>query len=100
MRPIAIAEMIFAFATVTVIGLFLVSIPITRRLGRLLEEWLLLRRESQPDRELTGQLVAEVRELRQQFDSLEQRMSLVGERQDFTESLIESGRKAQVPEAF
>ncbi|MEN8144561.1 MAG: hypothetical protein ABFS14_06360 [Gemmatimonadota bacterium] len=98
--PVAIAEMIFAFATVTVIGLFLLAIPITRRLGRVLEEWVKIRKDSQPDRELTEYLVGEVRELRQQFDSLEQRVSLVGERQDFTESLIESGRKAQIPESF
>ncbi len=97
--PIAIAEMLFAFATVTVIGLFLLAIPITRRLGRVLEEWVKIRNESQPDRELTEYLVTQVRELRQQFDSLEQRVSLVGERQDFTESLIESGRKAQIPES-
>ena len=97
--PIAIAEMLFAFATVTVIGLFLLTIPITRRLGRVLEEWVKIRNESQADRELTEYLVTQVRELRQQFDSLEQRVSLVGERQDFTESLIESGRKAQIPES-
>jgi hypothetical protein len=95
--PVAIAELIFAFATVTVIGLFLLAIPITRRLGRVLEEWVKIRKDSQPDRELTEYLVTQVRELRQQFDSLDQRVSLVGERQDFTESLIESSRKAQIP---
>ncbi|MEE9207260.1 MAG: hypothetical protein V3U67_02620 [Gemmatimonadota bacterium] len=97
--PIAIAELIFAFAMVTVIGLFLLAIPITRRLGRVLDEWIKLRNESQPDRELTEQLVTEVRELSHHIDSLEQRMDLVAERQDFTESLIESGRKAQIPES-
>lgn len=95
--PVAIAELIFAFATVTVIGLFLLAIPITRRLGRVLEEWVKIRKDSQPDRELTEYLVTQVRELRQQFDSLDQRVSLVGERQDFTESLIESSRKTQIP---
>ncbi len=97
--PIAIAELIFAFAMVTVIGLFLLAIPITRRLGRVLDEWIKLRNESQPDRELTEQLVTEVRELSHHIDSLEQRMDLVAERQDFTESLIESGRKERIPES-
>ena len=95
--PVAIAELIFAFASLTIIGLFLLAIPITRRLGKVLEQWIQIRKESQPDRELTEYLVTQVRELRQQFDSLEQRVSLVGERQDFTESLIESSRKAQIP---
>ncbi len=44
-----IAVLIFVFATVTVIGLFLVSIPVTRRLGRVLEEWLIMRQEGAPE---------------------------------------------------
>ena len=86
--PIAIAEMIFAFLTVTVIGILLVSIPITRRLGRVLEEWVQLRREGAPERGVIDDLVGEVRSLNRHVGALDDRMQVMSDRQEFTESLI------------
>jgi hypothetical protein len=88
--PIAIAEMIFAFLTVTVIGILLVSIPITRRLGRVLEEWVQLRREGAPERGAVDDLVGEVRSLSRHVEALDDRLQILSERQEFTESLVES----------
>lgn len=88
--PIAIAEMIFAFLTVTVVGLLIVSIPITRRLGRVLEEWVQMRREGAPERGVIDDLVGEVRSLSRHIEALDDRMQILGDRQDFTESLMEA----------
>jgi hypothetical protein len=88
--PTEIAAMIFAFSTVTVIGILLVSIPITRRLGRVLEEWVQLRREGAPERGAVDDLVGEVRSLSRHVEALDDRMQILSERQEFTESLVES----------
>ena len=55
--PVEIAAMIFAFLTVTVVGLLIVTVPITRRLGRVLEEWMEMRREGAPERGVIDDLV-------------------------------------------
>ncbi len=84
------AVLIFVFATVTVIGLFLVSIPITRRLGRVLEEWVKMRSEEAPERGAIDDLVGEVRSLGRHVEALDDRMQILADRQDFTESLVEA----------
>lgn len=88
--PETIAVLIFVFATVTVIGLFLVSIPVTRRLGRVLEEWMIMRREGAPDRAVLDGVTEELRSLGRHVGALDDRMQILADRQDFTESLVES----------
>jgi len=88
--PTEIAAMIFAFLTVTVVGLLIVTVPITRRLGRVLEEWMEMRREGAPERGVIDELVVEVRSLSRHVEALDDRMQILGDRQDFTESLVES----------
>ena len=85
-----IAVLIFVFATVTVIGLLLVTIPITRRLGRVLEEWMKMRQEGAPDRATLDGVTEELRSLGRHVEALDDRMQILADRQDFTESLIES----------
>ncbi len=85
-----IAVLIFVFATVTVIGLLLVTIPVTRRLGRVLEEWVKMRREGAPDRAALDGVTEELRSLGRHVEVLDDRMQILTDRQDFTESLIES----------
>ena len=85
-----IAVLIFVFATVTVVGLLLVTIPITRRLGRVLEEWVQMRREGAPERGVIDDLIGEVRSLSRHVEALDDRMQILADRQDFTESLVES----------
>lgn len=88
--PVEIAAMIFAFLTVTVVGLLIVTVPITRRLGRVLEEWMEMRREGAPERGVIDDLVGEVRSLGRHVEALDDRMQILADRQDFTESLVES----------
>ncbi len=85
-----IPVLIFVFATVTVIGLLLVTIPVTRRLGRVLEEWVKMRREGAPDRAALDGVTEELRSLGRHVEALDDRMQILNDRQDFTESLIES----------
>ena len=85
-----IAVLIFVFATVTIIGLFLVTIPITRRLGRVLEEWVKMRREGAPDRAVLEGVTEELRSLGRHVEALDDRMQILTDRQDFTESLVEA----------
>ncbi|MDH3298469.1 MAG: hypothetical protein OEM96_09370, partial [Gemmatimonadota bacterium] len=88
--------------TTTVIGVLIVSIPITRRLGRVLEEWVQIRREGAPDRAAVDSVLQEIRSLSRHVEALDDRLQILADRQDFTESLVEArptGTKALPPEA-
>ncbi len=93
----AIAEMIGAVVILLVIGTFILLFPLSRRLGRVLEEWIKLRQETSPDRDTLARLVSEVRELRQSVEGGNQRMGLLAERLDFMESLVEAKKTAALP---
>ncbi len=95
--PQAIAEMIGAIVIILVIGTFILLFPLSRRLGRVLEEWIKLRQETSPDRDTLARLETEVRELRQSVEGGDQRMGLLAERQDFMESLVEAKKTAALP---
>lgn len=89
---IALAEIIATVTIVTIVGILLVSIPITRRLGRALEAWIRFQTEGAPDRSALGQMSEQLQAIQRHMEALDDRMQLVAERQDFTESLIESSR--------
>jgi len=93
----AIAEMIGAVVIILVIGTFILLFPLSRRLGRVLEEWIKLRQETSPDRDTLARLENEVREVRQFVEGVDQRVGLLAERQDFMESLIEAKKTAALP---
>jgi chorismate mutase len=93
----AIAEMIGPVLAVFLIGTFILLFPLSRRLGRVLEEWIKLRQETSPDRDTLARLESEVRELRQSVEGGDQRMGLLAERQDFMESLVEAKKTAALP---
>lgn len=95
--PYAIAELIAILLTVFMIGSFILLFPLTRRLGRVMEEWVQLRRESSPDRELLGRIEASLTALRTEVESLDARVDLIGERQEFLESLAESRGRDGLP---
>ena len=48
--PTDIAEMIAALLMVFLIGTFILLFPLSRRLGKVMEEWIQLRHDSSPDR--------------------------------------------------
>ena len=93
----AIAELIGAVVIILVIGTFILLFPLSRRLGRVLEEWIKLRQDTSPDRDTLARLENEVRELRQSVEGGDQRMALLAERQDFMESLVEAKKTAALP---
>ncbi len=95
--PHAIAEMIGPVLAIFLIGTFILLFPLSRRLGRVLEEWIKLRQETSPDRDTLARLESEVREVRQFVEGVDQRMRLLAERQDFMESLIEAKKTAALP---
>ena len=95
--PQAIAEIIGPVLILLVIGTFILLFPLSRRLGRVLEEWIKLRQETSPDRDTLARLENEVRELRQSVEAGDQRMGLLAERQDFMESLVEAKKTAALP---
>ena len=92
--PEAIAEAIGPIMVVFLIGTFILLLPLSRRIGRVLEEWIKLRQETSPDRDTLARLENDVREVRQFVEGVDQRMGLLAERQDFMESLIEAKRTA------
>ena len=90
--PYAIAELIAILVMVFMLGTFVLLFPLSRRLGRVMEEWIQLRHEASPDRERLERIEAGLRELSGEVESMEQRMQLMGDRQDFLESLAEARR--------
>ncbi len=95
--PEAIAEIIGPVLILLVIGTFILLFPLSRRLGRVLEEWIKLRQETSPDRDTLARLENDVREVRQFVEGGDQRMGLLAERQDFMESLVEAKKTAALP---
>ncbi|MEE8447985.1 MAG: hypothetical protein V3S52_10075 [Gemmatimonadota bacterium] len=95
--PQAIAEIIGPVLILLVIGTFILLFPLSRRLGRVLEEWIKLRQDTSPDRDTLAHLESDVREVRRFVEGVDQRVGLLAERQDFMESLIEAKKTAALP---
>lgn len=95
--PPEIIEMIGPIIVLFLIGCVILLFPISRRLGGVMEEWMKLKRETSPDREKLASLEQTVYEVRHLVESLNQRVTLLSERQDFMESLIESKRPEGLP---
>ena len=95
--PYAIAELLAILTMVFLIGSFILLFPISRRLGKAIEEWIKIRHESSPERDLLARIEVDLLELRNQFDGLDQRLDFIAERQEFTESLIDQKRRTALP---
>ncbi len=95
--PQAIAEMIGPVVIIFLLGTFILLLPLSRRLGRVLEEWIKLRQDTSPDRDTLARLENDVREVRRFVEGVDQRVGLLAERQDFMESLVEAKKTASLP---
>jgi len=95
--PIEIAELLAILTTVFLIGTFILLFPISRRLGKAIEEWVKIRHENSPERDLLARIEVELVELRNQYEGLDQRLDFIAERQEFTESLIDQKRRTALP---
>ena len=88
--PYAIAELIAILVMVFMLGSFILLFPLSRRLGKVMEEWIKIRHETSPDRDLLARVEVELVEIRNQVDGMDQRLDFLAERQDFLESLAEA----------
>jgi hypothetical protein len=95
--PYEIAELLAILTMAFLIGTFILLFPISRRLGKAIEEWIRIRHEQTPERDLLARIEVELLELRNQFDGLDQRVDFLVERQEFTESLIDQKRRISLP---
>ncbi len=82
MDPMAVAGMIFVLVLCAMVGGFILLIPLSRRLGRMVDVWLQERREIEPS--------GEIQELRRTIQALEAEVSALSERQQFTDQLLQS----------
>jgi len=87
MNPNDVAPMVMAITLFLVVGGVILLRPITKRLGSLLEVMTQQKREP-----VAG---AEDSELRQYVANLESRLSLLEERQNFTEALLAATERGE-----
>lgn len=98
MDPYAQAGMIFTVVMTIIVGGFIVTFPVMRRLGRVMEESL---RERQAARLAQGNrmdLEGRIAELHGAVERLEGHMALLAERQDFMENLVTHRDPNRLPE--
>jgi hypothetical protein len=95
--PYEIAELLAILAMFFLVGTFILLFPISRRLGKALEEWVKIRRENSPERDLLARIEVELLEIQNQVDGMDKRMHFLAERQEFTESLIDQKRRTALP---
>jgi len=99
MDPYALGGMIFSLVMVLLIGGFIISYPITRRLGALMEESIRERRAGRLEQAQVAQLQGQLDDLTRLLEGVERQVELMGERQDFTESLVDSVSRRGLPAA-
>ncbi len=82
MDPFILQAMIFAIVVLVLVGGFALLFPLTRRLAAVLEKRYL-------EDDAGGAEEDEVAALRRAVDALRGEVEQIGERQDFTEKLLE-----------
>jgi hypothetical protein len=97
MDPYTLGGMIFSLIMVLIVGGFIVSFPIMRRLGALMEESIRERRAGRLEHTQLAQLQGQIDALTRTLESTERQLELLGERQDFTESLVDSVSRRALP---
>ena len=92
MDIVPLAGMLFSLLVVLIIAGSILMFPVMRRVGRLLETRLEERRGEVGEPE-------DVRSLREMVEGLQEEVRLLAERQQFTERLLESGRRRSPEES-
>jgi cell division protein FtsB len=93
MDPNALVGMIFTLVLMAMVGGFILLLPITRRLGLVLEAKL------QEKQLPTGPSREELEKMRELVHVLEAEVRLLAERQEFTEQLIARQERRPLPAA-
>ncbi|HEU0052977.1 MAG TPA: hypothetical protein VFQ39_07355 [Longimicrobium sp.] len=81
MDPMAIAGMVFSLLVLTLIGGFILLFPLSRRLGRLMEQRL-------DERALKSANATELAQLNDRLLAVQEELRRLAERQEFTDSLL------------
>ena len=81
MDPVALAGMIFTLLLIGMVGGFILLIPVSRRLGAVLDYWLKEKTE-------TSSLSADAAQARALLESVATRMEALEEKQVFMEELL------------
>lgn len=89
--PVILLSMIFAIVVLLLIGGFIVSYPLFRRLGGLMDAWIASRERERLHEDDIQEVEGSLAEVRGRLSAIENRMELLVERQEFTESLLQSG---------
>lgn len=89
--PVIVLGMIFSIVVLLIIGGFIVSFPLFRRLGKLVDEWVRSRQQERLQKQDVHGVEEGLSELRGRLSAMEDRLELLAERQEFTESLLQSG---------
>jgi len=89
--------MIFAVVMTVIIGGFIVTFPILRRLGRVMEETIRDRQEARLGRGNAAMLEGEIEQIKHAVGRIEGHLELLGERQDFVENLLSHRDPKQLP---
>ena len=97
MDPYAEAGMIFTLIMAVLIGGFIITYPIMRRLGGLMEESIRERRAARLDQGQVGDLEKTIGDVHGALEQLDGRMALLAERQDFVENLLSHRDPSQLP---
>lgn len=85
-----IAPMVVLIVFMLTTGGVILLRPISKRLSDLLEIYA---------REKDAGAARELRQMRELFETMDQRLRLIEERQDFTEKMLESGPRERIPDA-
>lgn len=87
----AVAGMIFTLVLTCLIGGFILMLPISRRLGALLESKI------EGEKRGAAPVTAEVTQLAEAVRSLETELRALKERQEFTENLLTTRERQKLP---
>lgn len=91
--------MIFSIVMTLIVGGFIVSIPIIRRLGKLTDMWVQTRAEGLSGNEEFTMLVERLESIDDRLSDLETIQSRVAQRQEFVEGLMTGERRAALERA-
>ena len=90
MEPEVLAGMLFIVVILAMIGGFILLLPITRRLGAILEQRL-------NEKSIQGSSGAQLQQLQATVRQLQTEVERLAERQDFTEALLQEQRPRMLP---
>jgi TolA-binding protein len=82
MAPVVLAGMLFTIVILAMLGGFILLLPITRRVGAILEQRL-------NEKSVQGSSAAQVQQLQAMVRQLQAEVEQLAERQDFTEALLQ-----------